>query len=130
MPRRAVTDAMRDAVVARELETYSTPSAEAHGGVEESRRLARESPIADSLPPYAGLVAGMDGLLWVVDPFASPDTIWAATAFREDGEIVARLTGTGRAWPTQILDDRVLLRTTDDDGVVRFEVRRIVKGEG
>ncbi len=129
MPRRVVTDAMRDAVIARELEMYSTPSAEAHEGIEESRRLARESPIADSLPPYAGLVVGVDGMLWIVDAFASPDTAWAATAYREDGEIVARLTGTGQSWPTQILDDRVLIRTTDADGVVRFEVRRIVKGD-
>lgn len=126
-PRRPVTDAMREFVIAQELERLDQGGGERMVDVEESRRQAREVPFVDSLPAFTMLLSDRKGILWVMDGKAPNDTTWAATAFREDGEIVARLTGTDSSWPTQILDDRVLLRTTDDDGVVRFEVRRIVK---
>lgn len=128
-PRRPVTDAMREFIIAQELERLDQGGGERMVDVEESRRQAREVPFVDSLPAFTTLSSGANGVLWVMDGRAPNDTSWAATAYREDGEVVARLSGNGAAWPSLILDDRVLLRTTDDDGVVRFEVRRIVKGE-
>jgi len=129
VPRRPVTAAMREFVIAQELERMLGGGGEGMVDPDETRRQAREVPFADSLPAYSALSSGADGLLWVVDGRAPTDSIWSATAFREDGEIVARLTGTGTSWPSQFLDGKVLLRTTDDDGVVRFEVRPIVNGE-
>lgn len=126
-PRRPVTDAMREFIIAQELERLDQGGGERMVDVEESRRQAREVPFVDSLPAFTTLSSDENGILWVIDGRAPTDTRWAATAFRENGEIVARLSGNGGAWPSLILDDRVLLRTTDDDGVVRFEVRRIVK---
>jgi hypothetical protein len=128
--RRAVTDAMREAVIAQELERIDGGGGEGMVDADETRRQAREAPFADSLPPYSVFVSGTDGILWVVDAIAPTDTSWSATGFREDGEIVARLSGHGKSWPSLFLDDRVVLRTIDDDGVVRFEVRRILKGDG
>ncbi len=128
-PRQPVTDTMREFVIAQELERMNAPGGESMVDVEESRRQAREVPFVDSLPAFSTMSSGENGILWVMDGRAPNGTTWAATAFREDGEIVARLSGSGGAWPSLILEDRVLLRTTDDDGVVRFEVRRMVKGE-
>ncbi len=64
----------------------------------------------------------------MVDYQAETDTTWSATAFRPDGAIVGRLTaGMKGARPVWFGKDRVLLRTVDEDGVVRFGVYRVKK---
>ena len=102
------------------------PSSEPHINISESRRVARDTPFADSLPPYHVLIPGEPGVLWVTDYVTLVDSTSAATAFRRDGAIVARLTIPWLSQPVWFDRDRVILRVVDDDGVVRFAVYRIV----
>ncbi|MEO5826903.1 MAG: hypothetical protein ABIR59_13515 [Gemmatimonadales bacterium] len=123
-PRRAVTEAMRQAMIARGLEAMEGSGAERMVDSEESRRMQREMPFADSLPPYQHVWAGDDGLLWVVDAQALADTTWAATAFRVDGAIMARIVSRRFGMPVSFTRGSVMVREVDDDDVVRFAVYR------
>lgn len=125
--RRPVTATMREGVIADALAEVERMGTERMVDPDESRRLAREEPIADSLPHINWLREDQDGTLWVGDFQAPGDSTWQLTGFRPDGSIVARLSGSGTEEVRAIRRDRVLLRTVDDDGVVRFVVRRIVK---
>jgi hypothetical protein len=125
--RRPVTRAMRDAVVDRELQRISGPQAERMRDPTESRRLAREKPFADSLPPYEGLFVTPNKTLWVVDATAPGDSAWSATAFRLDGAIVGRLRAPRAGKPVYFGNDRVVVREEDDDGVVSMKVFRILQ---
>ena len=125
--RRAVTAAMRDSVIARELRRFDGPHREPPVDPAETRRLIRAAPFADSLPPYEGLFVTPDHRLWVVDPIAPTDAGWSATAFRADGAIVARLEVPERSHPMAFGNDRVVVRTEDTDGVVALKVYRIVR---
>ncbi len=118
--RRAVTAAMRDAVIAKELAAISGPGEGRMVDANESRRQARENPFADSLPPFERLRGGSDGLLWAVDPHTFVDSNWTATAFNTDGAIVGRLTSIVPGLPVWFGRDQVLVREEDADGVVRF----------
>ncbi len=120
IPRRAVTAAMRDAVMAKELEAISGPGEGRMVDANESRRQAREVPFADSLPPFERLRGGSDGLLWAVDPHTFVDSSWTATAFNTDGAIVGRLTSLVQGLPTWFGRNQVLVREEDAVGVVRF----------
>lgn len=125
--RRPVTATMREGVIADALAEVERMGTERMVDPDESRRLAREEPIADSLPHINWLREDQDGTLWVGDFQAPGDSTWQLTGFRPDGSIVARLSGSGTEEVRAIRRDRVLLQSTDDDGVVRFVVRRIVK---
>jgi hypothetical protein len=127
--RRPVTEAIREFVIAEELAKLEALGSEGMVDPTESRRLAREEPIADSLPFIAGMTVDADGTLWVGDMHLPVAGDWQLTGFREDGSIVARLSGPGPEQIMSVRGDRVLLQSTDDDGVVRFLVRRIVKPE-
>ncbi len=125
-PRRAVTQAMRDDFIATALERIERSSGEAMVDPAESRRLTREHPFADSLPPYRGLHASSDNRLWVVDATAFDDSIRAATMFDLNGAILGRLTYTLEGHPMAFGPDRVVLRSRDADDVVTLSVYRIV----
>ncbi len=129
-PAVMVTDAMREAVIALELERLSTYS---EGGQmnPDAERMTREGPIADTLPAYQAVFPGEGGLFWVMDHVLPGDTTWAATAFRADGAIVARIRGSLTpgpygAGPVAFLRDRVIMREADGDGVVRFGVYGVI----
>jgi hypothetical protein len=122
VPRRAVTVAMVQGEIARELARFTGPQTERMVDPDESRRQVREQPVADSLPSYAALIPGTDGLLWVLDFATGLDSTTALTAFRDDGAMLARLTIPRLALPVWIGTDRVMLREVDDDGVVRIAV--------
>ena len=131
LPPRPVTDDMREVVIAEELQVIEEQSESERRAIviEEARRLAREVPFADTLPPYLRVFAGADGMFWVVDQEPPGSTTWSATALRPDGVIVARLTGPRRGegrWdgPIRFERDRVIAREVDGDGVVRFGVYR------
>ena len=124
-PRRAVTTAMRDALIEMELSRINGPQSEGYVDIDETRRLAREEPFADSLPPYQALLSGPDSTLWAVDPVAPTDSQWTATVLRHDGAILARVRGRGADLPVRVLGDRVMLREVDDDGIVRFTIYRV-----
>lgn len=129
-PRRAVTEAMRQAMIARGLEAMEGSRAERMVDPEESRRMQRETPFADSLPPYQHGLAGDDGMLWVVDAQAWGDTTWSATAFREDGAIMARIVSRRFGMPVSFMGGSVMVREADDDDVVRFAVYRMSAASG
>lgn len=122
VPRRPVTQAARDAQIASELKRFEGPQSERMVDAAESRRIAREQPFADSLPPYSGFFVTRGGTLWVVDAIAPSDTGWSATAFRRDGAILGRLEVQGRSRPVGFTDDRMAIRSEDADGVVTFRV--------
>jgi hypothetical protein len=126
--RRPVTSAMRQAWIAEQLERMNATGGERMVDPEESKRLTREQPFADSLAPYGKFhVTDGEKTLWVVDIVTSSDTGWRATAFRRDGAIIGRLTvTTGQSAPVAFTDDRVIVRTEDKDGLIALKVYRIV----
>lgn len=127
IPRRAVTTSMRDSLIAAGLRRFSA-SGEGEGMVDpaESKRLLSAEPIADSLPFIQQLFVTDDKTLWVVDAIAPGDTGWDATAYQTDGAIFGRLHVAGSSVPIAFANDRVIVRTEDEDGVVAFKVYRIV----
>ena len=125
--RRPVTKPMRDGVIARGLARLDVQGAEALVDPAESRRLAREEPFADSLPPYEAFLVTRSGTLWIVDAIAPTDTTWTATAFRTDGAIVGRLHASVTGRPMLFADDRVIVRATDSDGIVSLIVYRLTR---
>jgi hypothetical protein len=129
LPRRPVTQAMRDAQIAIELERMEGPRSEGMVDPGESRRLASESPFSDSLAYFEALLRGSDGTLWVVDAIAPGDTSWTATAVRKDGAIVGRLFVRGNSRPISFGNGTVIVRTQDENDVVSFKVHRVVPGE-
>jgi len=131
VPRRPVTRAMREALVAAELARFDARG-DGERGVDaaESRRLLREAPFADLLPSFDALFVTRGGTLWVVDARAPTDTGWTATAFRRDGAIVGRLAVAGAGYPVAFDDGRVVIRSEDDVGLVTLRVYRMeVAGE-
>ncbi len=122
---RAVTQAMRHAELKIALLKFNSPGSERMVDPKESERLVRETPFADSLPPYSNFFMSPNKTLWIVDYIAPTDTEWSATAFRADGAIVGRLTVKGKGTPLAFGDDRVVIRSEDEDGVVSLTVRRI-----
>jgi hypothetical protein len=129
-PGRAVTEAMRVARIELELARLSGPQSEGLIDADESRRLARESPFADTLPRYTHLLTSSDGTLWAVDVIAPSDSGWTATAFRKDGAIIGRLQVRGRSTPMAFGGDRVIVRTEDEDGVVAVHVLALRRTAG
>lgn len=132
VPRRPVTDAMRQAEIDRKLKALAAQRGTERMAITmaEARRQIIEAPTADSLPSYAEVTSGQDGEFWVLDYLLWSDTTWTATAFRLDGTIVGRVTGplsSGEGWrrPVWFGRDRVMVREIDDDGVVRFGVYRM-----
>ncbi len=127
VPRREVTQSMRDSLIAAGLRRFSA-SGEGEGMVDpaESKRLISAEPIADSLPFIQGLFVTDDKTLWVVDAIAPGDPGWDATAFHTDGAIIGRLHVRGSSVPIAFTNDRVIVRTEDEDGVISFLVYRIV----
>ena len=93
---------------------------------EESRRLIKSAPFADSLPLISGLFVSSDNLLWVVDGIAPATVGWTATAFNRTGSMVKRLSWAGKGTPVAFGSDRVATRVQLEDDVVAIEVRKIV----
>lgn len=128
-PRRAVNGAMKDKQIAIELARLNSWRGEGGEGmvdVNESRRLAREAPFADSLPAIQYLFTSPDRTLWVVDGTSAGDTIWTATAYKRDGSIARRLTVPSKGIPMTIGIDRLVMRVEDADGIASMRVYRLV----
>ena len=124
--RRPVTQAMRESIIQGDLDRLNRPQRERPVDPEEDKQIAREAPFADSLPPYQNAFVTRGMTLWVVDAIAPGDDGWSATAFRKDGGIVGRLRAPGPAVPLAFENDRVLVRTEDQNGVVSLKVYRMV----
>ena len=124
IPRRAITNEIREAQIAIELARLNAPGSERMVDRAESMRLAREAPFADSLPYFAELMTGSDGTLWAIDAIAPSDTGWTATAFAKDGSILGRLTVQERSMPMSFGANQVIVRTANEDGVTMLKVYR------
>lgn len=125
--RRPVTESIRAAKVAEELDQMQGPGGEAMVDKAESMRLAKIAPAADSLPAFDAMLVSRDKLLWVLDAQAPNDQSGAATAFRADGAIVGRLSWSGKRIPFAFAADRVVMREIDADGVVSLAIYKLVK---
>lgn len=107
-------------------------------------------PVPDAKPPFRGLLAGLDGRIWVLlwteahpvdnenhnpdNPFSDP-VIWESPvrydAFEQDGTHLGTLAAPDgfRVWPEPIFDgDRVWAVTGDELGVERVVRYRIAVG--
>lgn len=122
--RRPVTNTVRAAAI-----TFELAELEAHlsslPNPEGSRRVVREAPYSDSLPAFSRLFPSTVHTLWVLDGNTRFDKSWTATEFNRVGAIVRRLHGLGLSRPVAFADDKVLLRSVDQNGVVSFEMHRI-----
>lgn len=124
--RRPVTRAMRDALLEMVLEQVNQSSSEGNTmNLAERKRMERTAPYPDSLPPYTDFFQSPHRTLWVVGAVAPGEAQWSATAFRNDGSIAGRLVVRERGTPVAFGNDRVVVHTTDDDGLVSLSVRRI-----
>jgi len=123
-PRRPVSKAMRDAAIRDEIARLG-PRGVTTPVPAEQQRIVRSAPYADSLPAFGELFVSNDGLLWALDTRVPGDQGWAATAFRRDGAIVARIRGQGDATPVAFAANRVLLRRVDADDVVSFTLHQV-----
>lgn len=119
--RQPVDDDMRAAEVTRRLDELASYR-ERPIDPAESRRLIREMPFADSLPPFDGMFVSPGGVLWLTDGRAPGASRWSATALRSDGAIIARLIVEDDGQPVAFGDDRVLMRSVDSDGVVTLRM--------
>src|SRR5690606_6748572 len=79
VPARPVTEAVRDAQIALELERFENQQGERMIDPAESKRMVYEHPFADTLPPYSAFFVTRDQTLWVLDYIAPNDTSWSAT---------------------------------------------------
>lgn len=124
--RRAVTDQMKSFAISEELrERVRERKGEPLADPNETERLIREAPYADSISAFESLHASNDGWIWVVEGIAPTDTGWTATAFTVDGTEKARVQYTGRSLPLAFSRSRVLVRATDGDGQVVLRVHRL-----
>ncbi len=89
----------------------------------------RNQPFADSLTHFRGVSTTRGGLAWLLAAERMSDSSWKYTAVRPDGRIIGVLQGEGRA-PIALGDDRVILRKEDDDGIVTWQVHRLVMAGG
>jgi len=121
---------MRNSNIALEIRRLREFRGERPVDINESERLRREMPYADSLPPYGGLFVSPDRTLWITDAVAPGDTVWFATAFSLSGTIVGRLRVSGNTIPVAFGNDRVLLRAEDADGIVSLRLHRIIVKQG
>jgi hypothetical protein len=128
--RIPVTRAMREERIDATMERYRNRSGAGEGRISldlgEIEKIERDTPAADSLPAIDRMFTTRNGTLWVVDPRTNAKAPWTATAFRHDGAIIGRLTGAdpSAGFPVAFGDDRVVLHSTDDDGVVKLTIRK------
>ena len=84
-------------------------------------------PVFERVPAYQGTAVTPGGLLWVLDFRIPRQEGWAATLLDQSGRILGRIEEPTGGPPTGWGDDRLLFRTTDDDGIATLTVRRIVR---
>ncbi len=123
--RIAVTDSMVEAGIRDDLERLSAPGTELPADRrDEAEKKLRGQPVADSLPPFGrGYSAGE--LLWLAD-YPNPTLAdQGYTAFDRDGRVVGRLLLPRASRVEAFGVDRIILRTEDDDGIVRFEIHKL-----
>jgi len=126
-PRRAITDSLRESVIEAQLADYretlaKTPNATRFQSIEDVEYNARNGLWADSLPPFEAAVASSGPILWLTEPRFLGTEPTPVIAIDPAGRLVGRLFAPAAARVMGFGRDRVVLRTEDDDGIVRFEV--------
>ncbi len=122
--RRPTTPAMRDSVVAAGIRR-AKESGNENQSPDDVEFSYRNQPMADSLPAISIIQPSSGQLLWVADPNVPGDPTVGYSALAPDGSMVGRLFLPSDIRVTAFGDDRVVLRTQDDDGIVRFEVHKL-----
>lgn len=125
LPRRAVTETMRQADIEENIDRLRAPRGEPLIDPRESERLARTAAYADSLPAIHSLLWSPEGVVWIVDGIGPTDRGWTATGIRPDGSLVARLVSKHPGVPLAIERTRVIVREQDADEAAVLRVRSI-----
>ncbi len=124
-PRRPVTAKMRQENISVTMSAwYSQPRDVTSPDSARVEAFLRAAPFADSLPVTAELFVTPDRTLWVLDGHTPGESSWTATGFRTDGAIVGRLRADRGGLPVAFGNDRVVLKSTDKDGVVKLATYR------
>jgi hypothetical protein len=124
LPRRPVTDAMRDSVFARDerqLEQFNAQIPQAMK--DQFLEASRAQQFADSVAPYDRIITTRDGLLWMRINEMPVDTSTQWLAFSPEGVLSRRLQLPKRWMLLDADGDRILIRRLDDDDIGYLEVR-------
>ena len=120
-PRRPVTAKMRQEELSVSMSGWYSHQREfTEPDSARVEAFLRAAPFADSLPVTAELFVAPDRTLWVLDGHPPRESSWSATGFRPDGAIVGRLQADRGGLPVAFGNDRVVLKSTDKDGVVKL----------
>ena len=125
-PLVPVLDRRLAAEIAAGVAAYDQPMGEVATDLAEAKRLERERPHRDSLPPFDAIHAWPGQLLWVIDGYSATEMTWHATAFDARGRMLGRLAATGLPLPLLMQDDRLAVAMSDSDGVGRIEIYHII----
>ena len=118
-PRRPVTAKMRQEELSVSMSGWYSHQREfTEPDSARVEAFLRAAPFADSLPVTSELFVAPDRTLWILDGHPPRESSWNATGFRADGAIVGRLRADQGGLPVAFGNDRVVLKSTDKDGVV------------
>ncbi|MDZ4258063.1 MAG: thioredoxin domain-containing protein [Gemmatimonadales bacterium] len=115
LPPRAVTPSMRSVVTARRLAQLDM-LVEPVFDVEESRRVIRVAPFADTLRGIDRLLVSPEGVIWVLPVVAPGDTVWQAVGLNSDGTVVGTIGGPANVVPVAIGGGSIVGVTEEPDG--------------
>ena len=130
--RVPMTAAMREANIQSRInrlrETAQT-STNYGGDTTRAFELFRNSIYTDSLPHFNTARTAQGGTLWLSRPAMDFDSVYRVLAIAPDGRVLGRLEER-TPFPVALGDDRVILRTEDDNGIVTWQVHRLVMPGG
>lgn len=128
-PLMAVTDSLRDAVATAGLKTYRQRLAGNPPGrgetIEDAEYNLYHTPWPDSLPPFVRSIPATGPLLWLEETSTDPSSSSTEVAIAPDGRLMGQLLVPADVRLVSFGSDAVILRTEDDDGIIRFEVHRL-----
>jgi hypothetical protein len=128
-PRRAVNDSVVAVWREGSLELARQRAAEdpERGAmmIEQTTSYLDNTARADSIPPFMSVFRTPGQLLWLMEyPVVQSDSL-RFTAVHADGRIVGRLTLAPLTRALAFADDRIAVRTEDEDGVARVAVHQL-----
>jgi hypothetical protein len=130
-PRRVMTPTLRAAEMEAFIERFRESLAKSPEALPPSFDTARiitmlrDQPTADSITHFASISVTPTGLAWLGETIMQSDSMRHFTAVTENGKIVGRVSVPRDAF-VLLGDDRVILRAEDDNGIVTWQVHRLV----